>query len=372
MNPDELPLRDLTVEGYRGIRHLRLPELGRVNLFVGKNNAGKTSLLEAIRLVLEEDASAVSAAIYDAVRAHTNFYPRPQSTSGYVDLDAEEIGGVVAAVESLFFGGLQESPTEPIRISAAGQKRSVAIHGPRSRDPIVLNDSADAGLFMGPESRLLTIDARRDLTRSDTRDIPLRLFLGHVPIRFRARGDTLHIPAGGLDAGDAREWWDRLAVTGDVALVEDAMRTIWPAFERALSAGDNGRRSVFIKLRDESRVVPLQSLGDGVQRVFALAVALALASGGALTVDEVENGLHHTAQLEVWNSVFLLAEKLNVQVFATTHNWEAVVAFQDAANRSPARGMLYRLEREEDGRIYAERYTEHDVAVAAEHQVEVR
>ncbi|HEX6042111.1 AAA family ATPase [Longimicrobium sp.] len=372
MNQGELPLRDLTVEGYRGIRHLRLPELGRVNLFVGKNNAGKSSLLEAIRLGLEENPSAIAALIYDGLRAHTDYHPRFQPSSGEGALDAEEIEAVVAAVESMFFGGFEESPRSAIRIIGERDKRVVAIHGPRSRDAIVMDDFAGDGMFFGPESRLLTILAQPDAKRSETIGIPVGLFINRVPIRFRARGDTLHVPAQGLDAREARELWDRLAVTGDVSLVEDAMRSIWPTFERAVSAGDNGRRSVFIKLRDVARAVPLQSLGDGVQRVFALAVALALSSGGALTVDEVENGLHHTAQLEVWDSMFLLAEKLNVQVFATTHSWEAVVAFQEAANRSPSKGMLYRLEREDDGSIYAERYTERDVAVATEHQVEVR
>jgi hypothetical protein len=367
MNKDQLPLQGLTVEGYRGIRQLRLPELGRVNLFVGKNNAGKSSLLEAIRLGLEDDPSAIAALIYDALRVHTDFRPRSRPLSREQELDAGEIEAVVVAVESLFFGGFEDKPAEPIRISDIGQQSRVAIHGPRSRHPATMDFLEELDGFFGSQSRLLTIS-----TRSETRHVPLRLFLNRVPVRFRHQGDTLHIPAEGLDARQVRELWDRLAVTGDAGLVEDAMRTIWPSFERALSAGDNGRRSVFIKLRDGFRPVPLQSLGDGVQRVFALAVGLALSSGGAFTVDEVENGLHHTAQLEVWDSMFRLAEKLNVQVFATTHSWEAVVAFQEAANRSSGKGMLYRLEREANGHIYAERYTERDVAVAAKHQVEVR
>jgi hypothetical protein len=366
MSQSELPLRDLTVEGYRGIRYLQLPELGRVNLFVGKNNAGKSSLLEAIRLGLEERPGPIAALIYEAVREHTDFHTRPQVLSKEGALDADEIQGVVAAVESLFFGGFEEPPTHPIHVSENTFGRSVKIFGPRSHG-VDLDLFGEEDGFFGPQSRLFTIN-----TSVETRHVPLRLFIGRVPVRFRDRGDTLHIPAEGLGMREARELWDRLAVSGESRLVEDAMRMIWPTFEGALSAGENGRRSVFIKQRGALRAVPLQSLGDGVQRVFSIAVALALSAGGALTVDEVENGLHHTAQLEVWNSMFLLAEKLNVQIFATTHSWEAVVAFQEVANRSPSRGMLYRLEREDDGRIYTERYTEKDVAVATEHQVEVR
>jgi hypothetical protein len=367
MNQD-LPLRSFEVEGYRGIRHLRLPELARVNLFVGTNNVGKSSLLEAIRMGLQENPSSVAALIYEAVREHTDFSPRLNGSDNEPVLDPIEIESVLAAVESLFSGGFEGPVKLPIRIAGMRRGGRIEVYGPRAQVPGDLDLFGDQSeVFFGPRSRLLTVR-----TPSETRDIPLRLFIGTVPVRFRHRGDTLRIPAAGLGAQEIREWWDQLAVLGAETLVEDAMRSIWPSFERAVSAGDRARRSVFVKLERISRPVPLQSLGDGMQRVFSIAVALALTSGGALVVDEVENGLHHTAQQEVWDAIFLLAQRLNVQVFATTHSWEAVVAFQRAANRSPETGILYRLEREEDGRLYAERYTEQEVAVAADHDVEVR
>ena len=45
-------LTSLTLEGYRGFKNFTLERLGRVNLFVGMNNSGKTSVLEAIQLLL--------------------------------------------------------------------------------------------------------------------------------------------------------------------------------------------------------------------------------------------------------------------------------------------------------------------------------
>ena len=40
----------LHIKNYKNLKNLELDSLGKVNLFIGKNNTGKTSLLEAISL----------------------------------------------------------------------------------------------------------------------------------------------------------------------------------------------------------------------------------------------------------------------------------------------------------------------------------
>ena len=79
--------------------------------------------------------------------------------------------------------------------------------------------------------------------------------------------------------------------------------------------------------------LPLQSLGDGMVRLFHILIAMREAAGGMILLDEVENGLHHSILAEVWKRIRSLATKLEVQVFATTHSLEcldaAIAAFED-------------------------------------------
>ncbi|MGI4791361.1 MAG: AAA family ATPase, partial [Janthinobacterium lividum] len=45
-----LVLDSLEIKNFRAFKHLRIEKLGRVNLIVGKNNVGKSSVLEALWL----------------------------------------------------------------------------------------------------------------------------------------------------------------------------------------------------------------------------------------------------------------------------------------------------------------------------------
>ncbi len=54
----ELLLDSLEIKGYRCFEHLTIEKLGRVNLIVGKNNVGKTALLEALLLLVTRGSIA--------------------------------------------------------------------------------------------------------------------------------------------------------------------------------------------------------------------------------------------------------------------------------------------------------------------------
>ena len=54
------------------------------------------------------------------------------------------------------------------------------------------------------------------------------------------------------------------------------------------------------------------------------------AQDGAILIDEIENGLHYSKLPEVWKTIDWLSREFNVQVFATTHSYECIVAAHSA------------------------------------------
>ena len=55
-NDNGLQFPDLAIQGFRGIRDLSVSNLGRVTLVTGKNNIGKSSVLEALSLLANNAA----------------------------------------------------------------------------------------------------------------------------------------------------------------------------------------------------------------------------------------------------------------------------------------------------------------------------
>lgn len=364
---DELPLTSFEVDGFRAIRRARFPQMGRVNLFVGKNNSGKTSLLQAIQLYLERNSDALPGIVLELARAHSDVRPGAD-TRRQGEVEAHEIQGVVDAVEALFHGSFAGEPLRPIHLGPAFQgEDGLSLSLPWSAERTNV-DGEPRPVLIDPQGPLLELRSEAVTTL-----LPLDWFTRRVPLLGSgSRTAASFIPATGFSPTRTRELWDRVVVSGEEYRVEEAVRTVVPGLERIVVVGELRLRKVLCKLHGVPRPVPLLSMGDGANRVFGLAVALVQARDGAVLMDEVENGLHHSVQADAWESIFMLAEQLNVQVFATTHSWDAVVGFQDAAIRSNADGLLYRLEREEDGSVYPERYTEAEVAIAADQQVEVR
>ncbi len=107
-------------------------------------------------------------------------------------------------------------------------------------------------------------------------------------------------------------------------------------------------------------------------RIFGVALALANCKDGFLLIDEVENGIHHSIQRDFWTMVLKTAQANNVQVLATTHGWDCVRGFAQAAEDvDEVEAALVRLERDGDA-VRAVEYSELNLKAAARSGIEVR
>ncbi len=88
-------------------------------------------------------------------------------------------------------------------------------------------------------------------------------------------------------------------------------------------------------------------------------------------MSEFENGMHHTVQFDVWRAIFRLAAQLNVQIFATSHSWDAVETFQKAAAESLRKACSFACQ-EKAMPLFQHSLASKNSAVATRDHIEVR
>jgi predicted ATPase len=181
-------------------------------------------------------------------------------------------------------------------------------------------------------------------------------------------------PYGGESTANLGALWDNIALSDSEKEVVHALQIIDPSiFAVSMVGGNDPRRSraAIVRSKNYQRPLPLRSYGDGLNRLFSIALSLVNAKDGLLLIDEFENGMHHTVQPDVWRAIFRLAKNLNVQVFATSHSWDAIEAFQKTAAETTEDVALVRLSRKGDA-VIPTLFKKDELAVATRDGIEVR
>ena len=164
----------------------------------------------------------------------------------------------------------------------------------------------------------------------------------------------------------------RLQLEGDESKLLNLIRPIESRLERLLLISVEDIPVIHAYLRGSPRPIPVHLLGEGLNRMLRLGLVMSEASGGMLLVDEIENGLHHSAQREIFSILYSLAEELNVQIVATTHSRECVrKAHESRASLCDDAFAFYRLDYH-DGQVLPVRYDAEMLDVAIEHNMEIR
>ncbi|WNG30803.1 ATP-binding protein [Cystobacter fuscus] len=344
------PLPSLHIQGFRAFKDLRLEHLGRVNLIVGKNNVGKSTLLEAIALYAS--GSSALHELVNLLRARQEFQrPFPQDESAPI-LDFKR------AFHSHTKSSTGTTPLVSLRITSLPDTKNqiiITIEQISKREAYTL--SIQFG-HMAYGTSLPNIDSL--LSQFSPSE---RLFTCHS------------IPARGL-ASKQLDWlWDSIVLTDQEQDVLRSLQIIAPEIERvSLAEGTRTAaqgRVPLVRRKGSSDPEPLRSMGDGMNRVFELALGLANSKGGLFLVDELENGVHYSAQEQLWRLIFETASQLNVQVFATTHSWDCIESFQRAASAHPSNGALISLARQE-GEVKGTVFNERDLEIITRESIEVR
>ena len=367
-----LYIPSIEISCFKLLKHLKIDSFGSINLLTGDNNVGKSTLLEALFVYVSEGNSDVLLRIagermncFGSRLEDDDEYTKKIFASFFTDWElafGNNIFITSGTGKSLQIEFVYYYETEVQNEGDTYLRRQLI------RTEEELDDLSDIEKY---EAIMVRYEGEEQLIPFDRAGVRLR----------KKQSDMKNIQfirtSSYSDEVNAR-LWDNIALTGLEVEVMNALRIIEPDIKgiafleepvksSLLSSGR--RRAAYITYCGKEGRFPLSVMGDGMNRILSLILGLVNCKDGVCFIDEIENGVYYRRQPALWKIISHLAEKLHIQLFATTHSNDCVKSFAESVTGITAK--LIRLERREKG-LKAVDYTAEEVSIAANNDIEVR
>lgn len=328
----------LQVENFRGFNKFEMSDFKDVNLIVGKNNSGKTSILEALFLSI-----GVS---------NPNLVLSIDSFRGLIHDESEDFRFVFhnlnydqnIVIKTIFKEELRQRTLKisPIFNETVNIKLQ-DLHDSNHNSNIPSNSESISGIGFN-----FTID---DLSNSP-KSYKSSIKMGTDGVVFEKAKNYKEELLGVFQrpttsALDLYSRLDKILIKKGQEKFINALRIIDPKI-KTISLG--AKNMIYFDI-DIERLIPIQIMGDGIIHLLSLMTAIANTENGFVIIDEIENGFHYSVLDKLWETIYETSKFYNAQLFITTHSYECVKAFRNMYASQLIKEdnlRIYRIEKKND------------------------
>nr|VFK13073.1 MAG: ATPase/GTPase, AAA15 family [Candidatus Kentron sp. LPFa]VFK25937.1 MAG: ATPase/GTPase, AAA15 family [Candidatus Kentron sp. LPFa] len=353
-------IHSFEAENFRLFDKVKINRFNQVNLIVGKNNAGKTALLEALLLFFSRMSPDV---IPELIEARQEYWlpAKPHGRKLFSSLMHFFKGHKTPNLDEEGFK-LSSNNEDSIHVRTAAYVFEES-EGEKKPRRVTQEEIESFGIFP-PEFYIISESGNSasivTSLQEDAANLKRLASVSQGKAIVGQGADTQRykfVSARGIDDKESASLWDGISLTDLEEDLLKGLRVIEPKLVglRFVTIDHDVEhyyqapgRIPLVKPDRNSDPVPLKSLGDGIIRIFHIILSLVSAKGGILLIDEFENGLHWEVQEKAWRTVFELAGKLNVQVFATTHSRDCITSFSKVWKENAEKGAFIRIAKAHD------------------------
>lgn len=361
-------LESLAIHKFRGLRSLELKDLGQINLLVGINNSGKTSVLEALSVYChpldirawlntarqrEQEYRVSRTPSLDALQwlfSHNSLLPGEDLKAGTISISGsgcfpvKRLDATYEEIEGMFV-------SEKRRRSDSGDTQPV-----ESEDEQLVDNEDLLELRKGLTLKVNLYTEQLSLFNNEEPNLMEEFQLWEHDFLSRTSGKrepslltSVVTPASHRsDIGQFRLLSEARFhnFKSDIIDLLRQMDHNISDIEILLSPESiSSRFNIYIQ-HDRLGLAPISIFGDGVRRLLHMALKLVSVKGGVLLIDELESTIHTEALQQSFNWLVKWCKEIDVQLFATTHSLEAVDALLEVTDYESDL-VLYRLEPKE-------------------------
>jgi len=351
-------IKNINIKNFRGIDHLTIEDFSSVNVFLGQNNSGKTTMLEAIAMLMSMSNPDVPQAI-NAVRARKPF-------SNFIDVQ-------------YFFNNLDVTTPPEVKAELSdGSFRHLTLALSYVFDELA-DPKNEPQQQMGAVKYVNTLEMNFEIAKGTTRQ-------SHKSwLRVNPQGLVVNRKVADGYLENKRAWLtpsDLMTsnLANDLAELfkrnrKDSILTLLKLFDARINSIEILTDDIYIGFEGMSQMLSVSMMGDGLRRYLNIVASAANPLIDILLIDEIDNGLHYSVYKKLWQALFALAEASNKQIFVTTHSKETLLKLNEILEEHPEyqdEMALYSLEQTKLKGYQAYRLSYEGLAEACKNNVEIR
>ncbi len=372
-------MKSLSIKNYKNLRDLKIDSLSKVNLIVGMNNSGKSTLLEAISIYAANGDISQLKRILE-LRGLTTRYHSEEDR-----VEEKELFNFLTLYSGMNAALFEKDPIK-IEVQKLNEYSSISIRIVDIAEERITDSEGETSIrrriIEEPVADLFDVmNIVKGLSVYNNDDLTYMYMFRNIRYRgqyINKKFSCEHILTSNISSKDNPKYYDNIALSELEKELIDALNIIEPNIEAINFLKDTKHSS---PIREDNRVpivvfkgsaqrYRLSTMGDGINRILTIILAMLNCKDGVFLVDEFDNGLHYSVQTKLWKMIYRLAESLNIQVFATTHSDDCIKSFIEADEKGD--GKLIRLENRGGDITVVEFNDKERLVFAINNDVEVR
>ncbi len=366
-------IKAINIKNFKGFEHLSISDLSRIVLIGGRNNIGKSSLLEAVFLFYDRDNPT-------SFFRHLGWRGIELTSTDAATLLGPAFYGfqmdrqISIAIQEGIYDGVMEATFRPssdpvsLDIETGTDERSALVRV--NQVPLASYVLEISYKFVGMKEWKKRLVVQNTSTQPEIRleevvkdEQPSVVMKPSVYLGTRIR----------VDPNEDAMRFGRLDIEGGkIDRIVQFLKILEPDLV-SLSAVALPSKTIIHADIGLGRKIPITSLGDGMSRLLSIILAIGSTKNGIVLVDDIESGIHYSVLPKLWESIGSTAREFNCQIIATTHSYECLqAAHEGVASAGLAHEFHYvRLDRTQKG-IFPKNYSHAILGSALERGWEVR